>query len=444
MSSSLKRPIHLVSPPSDQEADVVLSKPWDRRDFIQHTLMVGMSLVVGCGTNEPVNTALGSPDSGTKPPFTLSENGPNGPAIPAPVQACDDPLASGEWLGNMVFTTDEDIPKNTPMGVGWDGRLYTDLSALDSDSLIVPNRDFYIRTRYPDQLDPNAPWQITVDGLVNEPTTLDMADIYPLVEPMGVHVLECSGNWQGGAFGLLSAAHWSGVPVMKVLDLLDIHRDATRVLIGGFDQHSVPSAGGHSTPGASWVFTFDQLQAQGAFFATKMNGEDLPLDHGFPIRLIVPGWYGCCSIKWVDQIRLVDESEWATSQMQEFASRTHQNGVPMLARDYIPASMDQAAMPIRVEKWRLNNEITYRIVGVMWGGYEPTDSLTIQCGREPWQKVQICQEQTTNATWSLWSYLWKPAERGVYSIAMQVADSSIPTRRLDMGWYERSVRIDEV
>ena len=103
----------------------------------------------------------------------------------------------------------------------------------------------------------------------------------------------------------------------------------------------------------------DELKASKAFLATEMNGESLTRDHGAPVRLVVPGWYGCVCIKWVDEVTLLGEGAATTSQMREFASRTMQQGVPELVKDYRPAFIEQAAMPIRVEKWvgRPKNQI---------------------------------------------------------------------------------------
>ena len=98
-----------------------------------------------------------------------------------------------------------------------------------------------------------------------------------------------------------------------------------------------------------------------------MNGQALTPDHGAPVRLAVPGWYGCAWIKWVDEIRWVAGDEPATSQMQEFAGRTHQNGVPVLARDYEAPAIDTAAMPIRVEQRRVDGRLEYRVVGIVLG-----------------------------------------------------------------------------
>src|SRR4026207_1630233 len=102
----------------------------------------------------------------------------------------------------------------------------------------------------------------------------------------------------------------------------------------------------------------------GASPAGRMTGEPLPADHGKPVRLVVPGWYGCTWIKWVNEIRLVGPDEQATTQMVEFAQRTHQAEPHKLARDYPPADIQPAATPVRVEKRKTPSGIDYRIVGI--------------------------------------------------------------------------------
>jgi DMSO/TMAO reductase YedYZ molybdopterin-dependent catalytic subunit len=352
-----------------------------------------------------------------------------------------DPFAGGELRGVLGFVDDGDIELGVPFNVGWDGRLYTDLSTLNPETLVTSNETFYIRTRYPDQLDPKAPWRIAVGGHVTRTAELALEDLMPLAGPRGVHLMECSGNARGGSFGLLSAASWGGIRMQDFLGLLDIGPNATRVLVSGFDGHSVPSEDGHSKPGASWVFTFEELAD--AFLATEMNGVALPADHGAPVRLLVPGWYGCTCIKWVNRVDFVDDTEPATAQMQEFASRTHQDGVPTLAAMYAPATIDQAAMPVRVEKWGIGDQIMYRVVGILWGGSRITDALSIRCGDEPWTRVDVCPPPTTHATWTLWSHAWRPASPGHHALTMRIDDPTIVTRRLDDDYYLRTVAIDE-
>jgi DMSO/TMAO reductase YedYZ molybdopterin-dependent catalytic subunit len=202
-------------------------------------------------------------------------------------------------------------------------------------------------------------------------------------------------------------------------------------------------------PGASWIFSRDDLPR--ALLAMRMNGAPLPRDHGFPIRLIVPGWYGCACIKWVDRIDLVPDEAPATAQMQEFAARTHQDirrlrtSTPPLARDFIPAVIDTAAMPVRVEKWIAGGRVEYRITGIIWGGSTPTNALSIRFKTsQPWTPVDDCPMPASTLTWSLWSHTWRPDAPGRYQIVLKVTDPSIRTRRLDLFFYVREILIDEV
>jgi hypothetical protein len=176
-----------------------------------------------------------------------------------------------------------------------------------------------------------------------------------------------------------------------------------------------------------------------------MNGAPLPRDHGSPVRLIVPGWYGCACIKWVDRVDLVPDDAAATPQMIEFARRTHQQGQPALAREFTPAVIDAAAMPVRVEKWTAAGRIVYRIVGIVWGGSKPTNALQIRFKSiQPWVAVDDCPMPATSTNWALWSHVWRPEAPGRYEIVLRVNDPAVRTRRLDIFFYTREVQIEEV
>lgn len=424
-----------------------------RRGFIGGAFSTGAGLILGCTVNGPgrgtggeggatSDTSTGSSAGGNTIGAGGSGEGGAGGAGGVPPETCEDLFAAGQLLETLDFTSDGNLAKHSLQGNGWDARLYTDLAEVDFDNRIVSNDRHFVRTRYPDLLNPTGPWEIDVNGLVSN-TTLTISELEALSQPRGPHVMECSGNFQSSGFGLLSAAEWSGALVTDVLDMLDISSSATRVRIAGFDGHSIPSNGGHSSPGASWIFTFEDLQH--AIFATEMNGVPLPPHHGEPVRLLMPGWYGCSCIKWVNEITLVDESAQATSQMREFASRTHQNGVPNMAAQYKPATIDQTAMPVRLEKWSVNSEIVYRVVGIMWGGYElADDKLRIRFDNGPLEPVEVCPSHTTNQTWTVWEYLWRPEGTGYWNITCQIDDPNIVTKRLDTEFYLREVYIDEV
>src|SRR2546430_212274 len=281
-----------------------------------------------------------------------------------------------------------------------------------------------------------------VDWLVKQASNLTIERLNRAAKPMGLHLMECAGNVPLGRFGMISVTSWTGVPLAEILDTRDARPRALRVLITGFDQYATRST--TSVPGASWVFSIEELKAAEAFLATETSGKPLTADHGAPVRLVVPGWYGCTCVKWVTAITFLDDTAKATSQMQEYAARTHQNGLPALARDFQPATIDPAAMPIRVEKWLVEGKIQYRVVGIAWGGTSPVNPLIIRFNPEEDYAPVDNFTQTKNDPWTLWTHAWSPRGPGTYSIRLAVKDPSVPTRRLDSGYYVRSVEISEV
>ena len=365
--------------------------------------------------------------------------------------AADVPCVSagpaGELLGTLPLFRNRVMPQQFGVkydGVGLDARLDTDLSLLEPNNLITPNELAYIRTEIPSAAATHqGPWTLETSGLLATPAVLRLDDFTSLSKKMGPHLFECSGNGSNRSFGLMSVAEWEGVPLAEVVARLKPSKEATAVLVSGYDHIGQNSP--RSIVGASWVFPLADLDRLGAFLAIRMNGEPVPADHGKPVRLAVPGWYGCSWIKWVNEIRLVAPDEPATSQMVEFAARTHQSQPHKYARDYAPADIQTAATPVRVEKRKGPNGLEYRIVGIVWGGTKPVDRLQIRFGNDqPFTPFAVCPAPKTHTMWSLWEYRWKPVKPGVYDIALEVADQSVPQRRLKSLYYLRQVKIEEI
>ena len=151
-------------------------------------------------------------------------------------------------------------------------------------------------------------------------------------------------------------------------------------------------------------------------------------------------------------IDLVPDDEPATGQMQEFAQRTHQDGIPRLARDFEPPAIDLAATPVRVEQWRTaspanGSGVIYRVIGIRWGGGAAgaRAGLTIRFrAGAPFVPVDQSSRAIEGTSWSLWSHLWRPDAPGVYQIVLGTTDPALRTRRLDLRYYTRDVQIDEI
>ena len=345
-------------------------------------------------------------------------------------------LAGGELLGTLPLVDADDPASGRRTGQGLDARRFTDLSAIAPAALVTPASAYYLRTGAPDGLAGAADWRIALDGRVEAPLGLTLADLGAPVD-RGTFVMECSGNDTRVGFALMSAGVWRGVPIAALLGRVRRTAAATQVLVEGYDRFASPSV--TSTPGASWIFPAGALEAAGAFLGTHLEGEPIDRDHGAPVRLYVPGFYGCACIKWVTRIAWVGADQPATEHMREFAQRTLQAGVPGLAREFILPVIDQAAMVIRVERWRVAGRVRHRIVGILWGGERPTDRLALRAGRGAAFVPVPVEPMTTNATWSLWSMAWDPPSPGRYELACRIDDPRVRQRRLDAGWYARTV-----
>ncbi len=371
---------------------------------------------------------------------------PNGWASLIAQSACDDG-PRGELVATLPLygTGAAETPLGTMLGgPGLDARLFTDLSVLAPDRMVTPARDMFVRTAVPPNLNHSpAAWQVALrSDLTAARRLVTAAALLDVSLPQGAHLIECAGNSNPRNFGLMSATEWHGVPLTKIAEMMPAPASATGLLVTGIDDSSRPS---RSQPGASWVLPRAAVASTGAFLATRMNGAAMTPDHGAPLRLVVPGWYGCAWIKWVNDVRWVGNDEPATSQMQEYAGRTHQDGRPALARDYEAPAIDLAAMPIRVEQRRVNGQTVYDIVGIVWGGTSPVDQLVMRFGsRDRGTPVRVCPAPTTTRTWALWTHRWRPTEPGYYDISLRAADPAVRTRRLDLSFYIRRVRINEV
>jgi DMSO/TMAO reductase YedYZ molybdopterin-dependent catalytic subunit len=368
-------------------------------------------------------------------------------------------VSSARFVGTVPLGTTGGVTRMPPfgrlLGPGLDARLFTDLSTLSPDkpdTLVTATDRFFVRTAAPAALRAEA-WTVSIAGLVSAPSELDLRALETMTVRGGRYLIECSGNVDQSNYGLMSTADWDGVPMATVLGRVRPTTSAHRVLVSGVDHEA--SLAGTSVPGASWIFSRADLDR--ALLATRMNGAPLPADHGAPVRLIVPGWYGCACIKWVDRIDVVADEAPATTQMREFAARTHQPfdsreiegslraGRPLLARDFEAAVIDTAAMPVRVEKWTENGRVLYRVFGIIWGGSKPTNALWIRFkSGTPWVHVEHCPLPESTLTWSLWWHTWRPGAPGRYQIVLKVDDPSIRTRRLDVFFYVREITIDEV
>ena len=188
--------------------------------------------------------------------------------------------------------------------------------AVFNEGLLTPNDAFFVRYHWsgiPTSIDPTT-YRLRVSGKVNTPLTLGLDELKRLADPIElVAVNQCSGNSRGyftprtpgGQLGngAMGNARWTGVPLKKVLEKAGVQAGAVQVSFDGLDQ---PPLG--DGPDFGKALEIDHALNGEVMLAWGMNGEDLPILNGYPIRLIVPGYFGTYWVKHVTEIRVLDQT----------------------------------------------------------------------------------------------------------------------------------------
>jgi hypothetical protein len=363
-------------------------------------------------------------------------------------------------------------------GKGHNTRMYSELEEYvplamnDSSSWIIDNAipkqrsknlsNFYIRTEVPNQYLGNIN-DIEVSG-IDSNLTLKTKTIIEQAKPLGAHMMECAGNDRYASYRLVSVADWEGVLLSDLLNkdsagkslfgLGAIDSSATHVMVEGFDDSTNTKwnrlFGVKSTPGASWIFSFEELIKQNAFFATSMNGEKLTQDHGFPVRLIVPGYYGCASIKWVNKISFFtpNDNTSTENQMREFSDRTGQVGIPKKFKDHKPPVVELSAVPVTFEKWKSKSgKSRYKITGIIWGGiHEKDPKFNIVLRKASSSKSIVINEKVilgprNSKSFQHWEYWVDTPLSGRYFVDIECTDKTMAATRLKNHHYRRVLKV---
>ena len=305
--------------------------------------------------------------------------------------------------------------------------------------LITSNREHYIRDHF---AIPLAPAELVVDGAVEMPLVLTVAGLRAMSSKTIAVTLECAGN--GRAFldpsapgeqwrlGAVSTAEWTGVALRDVLATASPRASAVEVLFVGADSGS-PAGLGREISYERSLPLADALRDD-VLLAYAMNGEPLPPEHGAPLRLVVPGWYGMASVKWLARIRLIERAFDGFYQKDRYVI----DGQPL--RDIAPrAVITEPADGARLSRSRIV------VRGRAWSGHAPVDSVEVSSdGGFSWHPAELGPEISPYA-WREWTTSVEPGVRTDISILAYAVDTDgeqqpIAQRRTDLGYMNNAAQ----
>ncbi|HCP24781.1 MAG: sulfite oxidase [SAR202 cluster bacterium] len=320
----------------------------------------------------------------------------------------------------------------------------------NTDVPVSPIGGHFIRSHFPAPQIDSSSWSLPISGEVDNPIELSYADLLAMPSHEVTNIMECAGNsrstmqppaegvqWDNGGLG---AATWKGVPVKDVLEKAGLKSSATDVLFEGSDSGTEPHSGGPLNYAMS--VPLEKLLDPDTILAYQINGETLPKDHGFPIRLLVPGWYGMASVKWLDKITVLDHPNGGFHEM-----------------DYriYPAADDKNDTSIqRVTTLKVKSLIgspsrgdilkpgPHKIKGVAWSGdghITKVEISTDDC--RSWHEAKL-EEPNGNYTWQHFEYDWNAVSVGHSLLRCRATDSAGNVQPMLATWNFRGYQVNSI
>ncbi len=337
-------------------------------------------------------------------------------------------------------------------------------------SWTTPNEDHYAFAQKTSPAVDAATYTLRVSGFVKTPLEFTLDQLKARADRRDEAVtLECSGNSTrpNRMAGLLSNGVWTGVGLKSILEEAGLSPDAREVLFLGLDMETEKKfqAGNreYTAPHGRAVHLLDALHPD-TMLAFALNGQPIPRDQGFPVRLLVPGWYGMTQVKWLGRIEVLDRRYEGQHQVRNYLS------LRSVATPDGPMWIDTSisknrlkSLVARVTRTRQGAGWQYRIAGPAWGGQVPIKAVEVAIDGGPWQPASIDPLPADAARlpngarfgWVLWSLRVPDLSVGTHTLVSRAIDvngrvqptkaerdAEIASGREDNSQWTREIRVD--
>ena len=297
-------------------------------------------------------------------------------------------------------------------------------------SWITPNDLFYVRSHfYAPSVDADA-WRLRIDGDVARPLELTLSDLKAAPSTSMVVTLECAGNgraffdppvagvqWEKGAVG---TARWTGVRMTELLRMAGIAPSARYIWLDGAD------LGIGRAPDFIRSLPIDKAIHPDTLLAYAMNGQPLPMPHGFPLRAIVPGWEGAYSVKWLThlQVSTRDHDGPFVQAAYRYPRRPVRPGAAVAPAEMQPVQgLFVKSLITSPAAGAVLAPGTVRIAGFAWTGEADITRVDVSTDNgRTWSAARLSADRAPYA-WRQFEHLWRPAQTGSYVVLSRATDS---------------------
>jgi DMSO/TMAO reductase YedYZ molybdopterin-dependent catalytic subunit len=328
-----------------------------------------------------------------------------------------------EILARLQQPGDEVIPW-TDIPANFVARGNLDTRNVDRTQFITANENFYLVSHYGNPEVDASKYTLRLTGMFSKPLELTLDELKKRPKFEQIVGWECGGSSPATLNRLTGNAKWTGTRLRDLLRDAGLDRNSKEIVFFGIDKGKEKVSHGRSGEleveqhfGRS-LYPEDANRPE-VMIAWEMNGQPLPPIHGFPVRLVVPGWYGVANTKWLNRIHAQD-----TRYIGRFMSRDYvtfkpvQVGDETIWNESLVARIRVKSMVSRITR----NGTKYTAHGFALAGNLPLRAIEVKVDDGPWQRATP-DSQNTEFSWKLFSYSWDGLKPGEHTIASRATDA---------------------
>jgi len=283
-------------------------------------------------------------------------------------------------------------------------------------------------------------WRLRLGGHVERELELSLDDLRARPAVRRIVTMECAGNgraqfephvvsqpWLAEAVG---TGEWGGVELAPLLEEAGVREGAVEVLFGALDR----GIDGGVEQAYERALSLGEALAGDAMLAYELNGAPLPPQHGAPLRLVVPGWYGMTSVKWLERITVLDRPFDGYQQVHAYRFRRSEDeeGEP-ITRIHPRALMVPPGVPDFMTRRRFVEAGPCRVEGRAWSGFAPVAAVEVSSdGGDTWSDADL-EPAPDRWAWSHWTWTWQ-AEPGDHDLLCRARDTAGNHQPLEPEW----------
>ena len=286
------------------------------------------------------------------------------------------------------------------------------------DSYLTPPGQFFVIKHYNLPALSERDWHLAISGLVAHPQTLTLADLKARARREVTFTMECSGNTGLPFFtGGVGTARWAGTPLASLLEEAGVLEQGIEVVFWGADAGEQTWREMKITEQfARSMSLADALNADN-LLCYEMNGTALPPEHGYPLRLIAPGWYGVANVKWLTRIEVIDTRYQGHFMARDYVTIREEQRDGQTVWTFTSVTHDRLkSAPAKVTR----TGDRYQVLGAAWGA--PIAGVEVRIDKGPWQPATLTEGQRAEFAWTFWTFDWGAPALGEHSITSRAID----------------------